>query len=624
MVTLIIPILLVNAVIVIDVLMPRMLLFGATAIAPCLAAVSAGPRAVAAVGGYALTTATVVSSIHGLAFTPNQLVRLMVIVGVTALSMAMAHRRQLLERRARRGAQSQALLASVVETSGDAVMVSSLDGVITAWNAAAEQMYGYCQADAIGRHVSMIIPPERLPNLADVLERVRAGKRVWRVETQRIRRDGTLIDVSVTVSPVHEPDGKVVAVSAIERDVTAEKEAERQRQSMRERSARAERLESLGHLAGGVAHDFNNLLAIILNYAEFVAERVSDDQARDDLSRISAAADQARQLTGQLLLFARSEPARTDEIDLNEVVTDARNLLARSLGEHIELVSRPADEALVVLANRGRVDQILLNLVVNARDAMPDGGKLTIEARPVELAAELVEATTTLPPGRYAQLRVIDTGTGMSPEVVERIFEPFFTTKAKDHGTGLGMATVYGVVTEAGGSIKVYSEVGVGTTMRILLPLAERASDTDDIARETPEPGHGERILVVEDDDGVRQLAAQMLERNGYTAVTASRAGAALELLARQPCDLVLTDVIMPETSGIELADRLRRLHPRLPVLFMTGYAEEHLNMERIHDHGHPLIVKPFTTAELLHGIQHALTAATTAQPHERSSAVCQ
>ncbi|MEV8505034.1 ATP-binding protein [Actinoplanes sp. NPDC051475] len=441
-----------------------------------------------------------------------------------------------------------------------------MDGVITAWNAAAEQMYGYDAADAIGRHISLIILPERLTGLADALEQVRAGRRIWRIETQRVRRDGAFIDVSATISPVQGHGGQVVAVSGIERDITAEKEAERQRQSMRERSARAERLESLGHLAGGVAHDFNNLLAIILNYTEFVAERVStDDQARDDLSRISSAADQARQLTGQLLLFARSEPAPTDVIDLNEVITDARNLLARSLGEHIELVSRPADEALVVRANRGRIDQILLNLVVNARDAMPDGGKLTIEAQPVELAEELAEATTTLPPGRYAQLQVTDTGTGMSPEVAERIFEPFFTTKDKDHGTGLGMATVYGVVTEAGGSIKVYSTVGAGTTMRITLPLAERAAHTDDIAHQTPERGHGECILVVEDDDGVRQLVAQILQRNGYTAMTAAGPSAALELMAQQPCDLVLTDVVMPETSGPDFADQLRQHHPSCP-----------------------------------------------------------
>ncbi|BCY08146.1 PAS domain-containing sensor histidine kinase [Actinoplanes sp. L3-i22] len=582
---------------VVSALLPaRTLIFGMVAIGPALAAPAASPAAVLGVGGYALAAGFAVSTAQGLLGTGAQVARLGFVAIATGICwfLALHHRRML--RVSAGSAREREMLGAVAEQSGDAIIASTLDGRILAWNGGAERIYGWTAAEMLGRSFGEILPADRGSALEDTLAELALGRRIHLDETRRIRKDGTAFLVSVDVWPVRDGNGIVVAAAATERDITEEKQA-------RDRSARTDRLESLGQLAGGVAHDFNNLLAIILNYADFLADEVTG-AAADDLSRIRNAADRAKSLTGQLLLFAKGEPTQVEIIDLNRVVTEADELLGRTIGENVRLICRPADGLMPVRANRGRLDQILLNLVINARDAMPEGGVVVVETDYLELGAE---PAAPLPPGRYARLTVSDTGCGMTPEVRDRLFEPFFTTKTPDRGTGLGLATVYGIVGDAGGSIGVDSAPGIGTTFRILLPAATSQVEAPAGPSGEPAQGHGELVLVVEDDDYVRDLVIRILRDHGYraTALGESLAGMDLDDVA-----LVITDVVMRGRSGPALAARLRARRPDLRVLFMSGYSDAEVRGEYGVSPEIPILQKPFTAVELLTGVGDALSAA--------------
>jgi PAS domain S-box-containing protein len=363
--------------------------------------------------------------------------------------------------------------AAIIQSSADAIISRTLDGIITSWNAGAERTYGYTAAEMVGTDGYEVIPPGRRGELPAIVDRLARDGRFEVYETQRIRKDGVLLDVAVTISPIRDGAGTIVGSSTVGRDITESKRAEAVRRSLEERMHQSERLESLGQLAGGVAHDFNNLLAVILNYAAFVAEETADNPAvAADVAQILTAAERAARLTRQLLTFGRRDVVRTESLDLNAVVDDVHNLLSRSIGEHISLIVDAAHPLPSIRADRGQMEQVLLNFAVNARDAMPKGGTLTISTRATDLDAGDARLDPSAVAGRYVELSVSDTGTGIDREVASHIFEPFFTTKPKGEGTGLGLATVYGIVTEAGGSTTVDSEVGVGTTFRVLLPVA--------------------------------------------------------------------------------------------------------------------------------------------------------
>ncbi|BFU44521.1 PAS domain S-box protein [Krasilnikovia sp. MM14-A1004] len=576
---------------------PELMLFGVAAIGPAFAAASARPRAVAVVGTLALLVAWGTSTWQGLTGTADQVLRLAVIAGLTGLGVAFAHHQRTLENRAYRAAEDESRLVEIVQSSEDAIVTSDLHGTITSWNPGAERLYGYRADEAIGESVQMLFPPDRVANFPLSLARIAKGERIAHLESRRVSKDGTLIDISASVSPVRDRHGTVIGVAATERDIT-------DRKRFLERSARAERMESLGQLAGGVAHDFNNLLAIILNYVDFALES-ADAETRADLTRARAGAERARDLTRQLLLFARQEPATTENIDLNAVLDETHALLDRTIGAHIRLVTRPATEPLVIRADRGRVEQILLNLVINARDAMPDGGVVVIEAATTDLAADPTRQPP-LPPGQYAHLTVSDTGTGVPADVAAHIFEPFFTTKGRHRGTGLGLATVYGIVTEAGGSISVSSEPHVGTTFHILLPLTASTEAAQSTAVEPGPRGDGRHVLLAEDDSEVCQIAARILRAHGYRVTEAPDGRAALAHLAEQPFDLLLSDVIMPGMSGIQLADAVRREHPTVAVLLVSGYSAESAEVRRLLATGTPIVYKPFTAEELLHAVHRA------------------
>ncbi|GAB1689534.1 two-component system sensor histidine kinase NtrB [Krasilnikovia sp. M28-CT-15] len=466
---------------VVDLATPRELTaFGLVITAgPVLAVASARPWAVAAVGAFAWVMAWATSSWQGLGGTAYQQVRLCVIAGMTLLSVAVAYSQDVLERRANRSATDESMLAAIVHGSSDAIVATDLNGIILSWNHGAEQMFGYTAEEMIGQSALKVLSPDRAARMPSVLAGIGRGEGVAHYRTQRIRKDGTLFDVSNSISPIFDKHGTVVGAAAIDRDVTALTRAEEQREQILERSARAERLESLGQLAGGIAHDFNNLLAINLNYLEFALEQTTDPDTHNDLTRAKASAERARDLTRQLLVFARKQPTTPETIDLNTVITDTRTLLDRTIGTHIELITHLHPHPLPIRADRSRLEQVLLNLVINARDAMPDGGMIIIENGPTTLTED---TSHQLAPGPYAHLNITDTGTGMPPDIAAHVFEPFFTTKTKQHGTGLGLATAYGIITEAGGTITLTTEPGVGTTCHILLPLstADTAAEKSD------------------------------------------------------------------------------------------------------------------------------------------------
>ena len=383
-----------------------------------------------------------------------------------------------------------------------------------------------------------------------------------------------------------------------------------------------QRLESLGQLVGGVAHDFNNLLNVIEGYTGFVSKRVTALAREDarlepvlaDIDQVQVAAQQAIRVTRQLLTFARHEVTTPEIIDINEAVESAGKLLRRALGEHIELTIAAEPALWRVKADRGQLEQVLVNLAVNARDAMPGGGQLTIDTANVEVDDTFASQRPGLVPGRYARLRVSDNGTGMDKATADRVFEPFFSTKPKGHGTGLGLATVYGIVTGAGGSIDIYSEAGTGTTVSVLLPATDERAGPDAGSRSPADDdvrGHGETILLVEDEVSLRELARRILDDNGYHVCVADNGADAVRRAGdpAQPIDLLLTDVIMPEMLGHEVAARVAALRPETPALFLSGYAQPILDAQGVLLPGYDILEKPFTEVGLLSRVRKALGA---------------
>jgi signal transduction histidine kinase/CheY-like chemotaxis protein len=407
--------------------------------------------------------------------------------------------------------------------------------------------------------------------------------------------------------------------AALERsEVTADAERRdsRDAQERKERlQVQAQRLESLGQLAGGVAHDFNNLLAVILNYVSFVSEDVAaaagtagPDPARHlesataDLAQIKKAAERAAGLTHQLLVFARRDVIRPQVLDLGTVITTVEEMLRRTIGEHVELVTSLAADLWPILADPGQLEQVLVNLAVNARDAMPAGGTLTIDTANVTVDADTIAGGSGARKGRNVRLRVSDTGTGIPADVAQHVFEPFFTTKADGRGTGLGLATVYGILTQAGGDIRIYSEPGHGTTFSITLPVtAEAAIPVAEPAPYQRAP-KGETVLVVEDEEALREVTRRIFTRNGYQVITAANGPEALGIAGshRGEIHLLVTDVVMPHMLGKEVAEKMRLIKPEIEVLFMSGYARPVLASQGRLDPGMALVEKPFSEADLL------------------------
>ncbi len=500
-------------------------------------------------------------------------------------------------------------LLAIIASSSDAITSMRLDGTILTWNPAAERVFGLSARDAIGRNIADVVGRDGLGGLDAHLGRVRQGEPVGEYDTD-YTRSGTTLEFACSWSPMLDHDAHVIGASLNCRDITERKRAAAQRTALEERLNQSQRLEALGQLAGGIAHDFNNLLAVILNYASFVAEATEGNPAAQaDVEQIRAAAERAARLVQQLMIFGRQESVQIDVIDVNALITSIREMLSRTFGERIELAVRLDPDLLAIRADRGRVEQVLVNLAVNARDAMPDGGELTIATKTVEFDAEYATLHPGAHAGTYVQISVSDTGAGMSTEVLAHAIEPFFTTKPKGFGTGLGLATVYGIVAEAGGTLSLYSEEGLGTVVSVFLPATEEPATTWSSGRERTGPsGDGEVIVVVEDEEALRQVTARVLRRNGYVALEAATPEEAFVLADEHEIHLLLTDVVMPHLSGPELADRMRRERPELPVLFMSGYSQGVLGPHHAVEEDFRLIQMPFNEKILLSNVQAALT----------------
>jgi PAS domain S-box-containing protein len=499
-----------------------------------------------------------------------------------------------------------------LEFAPDAILGVAPGGEIELVNQQAEKLFGYDREELIGELVEVLVP-ERFRDVHPghrnhyfVEPRTRsmgAG-----VELFAQRKDGTEFPAEISLSRIETEEGGLATVAV--RDISERAESERER-ALHEQLAQARRLESVGQLAGGIAHDFNNILGVIMNYAEFVGDELdSDSQASKDVEEIRRAAERAAALTRQLLIFSRREVVKPELLYLNDVITELENLLRRALGERVELVTHFAEDRCAVEADPGQIEQVLVNLAVNARDAMPAGGRLVIEVDRAELDAEYSDMHPDTEPGSYVRLKVSDTGVGMDAETIQRAFEPFFTTKAKGEGTGLGLATVYGIVTGAGGRVDIYSEPGMGTTVKIHLPLSAATPDQGETKEKGRPAGRGEVILVVEDEPDVRRMAERILSKGGYDVLSTGGGEEALEVCRRpdQEIHLLLTDVIMPGVLGTELVEQVKAIRPGIGVIFMSGYSHEVLAPDALAgQNGAAFIEKPFNAGELLRTVRRLL-----------------
>ena len=502
---------------------------------------------------------------------------------------------------------SEARLKAIIDAALDAVITMDGDGVVLSWSPQAERVFGWPASEAVGGKLSTTIIPPRFREahergLAHFLGTGEGPVLNQRIEITGLRRDGREIPVELTITPVRL--GGAWLFSAFLRDISERKLLEAQLRQ-------AQKMEAVGRLAGGIAHDFNNLLTAIIGYTDLaLADLREGDPMRQDMEEILRAAHRAAGLTRQLLAFSRQQVLAPRVLDLNEVVQTVDKMLGRLVGEDIELQSVLAPGLGHIKADPGQLEQVIVNLAVNARDAMPTGGKLTIETADVEMAETRGRDLTTVPAGRYVMLAITDSGTGMDEDTKARIFEPFFTTKEQGKGTGLGLATVYGIVKQSGGFIWVYSEPGHGTTFKIYLPRVEGAADALAPPVGTAAVPRGtETVLIVEDEEAVRALAKTALARKGYRVLEAANGGEALLLCEseRAPIHLLVTDVVMPGLGGADLAQRLAPLRSEMKVLFISGYTDRAAARHGTMQPGAAYLEKPFSLDALARKVREVL-----------------
>jgi PAS domain S-box-containing protein len=496
----------------------------------------------------------------------------------------------------KRAEEAQARLGRAVEHAGESIVVTDPAGTIVDVNPAFETASGYSAAEAIGQNSRILKSGHQdAAFYRRMWETLRRGD-VWKGRIVNRRKDGALYQEDATISPVRDSAGRLCHYVAVKRDVTHEMQLERQ-------LAQAQKMEAIGRLAGGVAHDFNNLLGVISGYSELARRKLGDDHPLSaKLDEILKAADRAAGLTRQLLAFSRRQVLQPTVLDLNALVTDVQKMLGRLIGEDVRLATS-LDPALDrVRADAGQLEQVLMNLAVNARDAMPDGGRLGIETRNAELDEAYAAGHVPIPPGSYVMLAVSDTGTGMDAETQARAFEPFFTTKGVGQGTGLGLSMVYGIVKQSGGYIWCYSEPGVGTTFKIYLPRVEDAlSPTRRVQAALPRPGT-ETLLLIEDDAALRELLCETLGEGGYTVLVADGGTKALTIASEYSgtIHMIVTDVVMPGLNGREAVAQVKAVRPEAAVLFISGYTDDAIARHGVLDPGVHFLSKPFGTNELL------------------------
>lgn len=497
--------------------------------------------------------------------------------------------------------QSEERYRDLVENAHDIIYEHDLEGNYTASNMASEQITGYSLQETLQLNLRQTVAPECWEKATSMLRRKLAGEETTAYELEIVTKQGRRVAVEVNTRLVYH-NGVAVGVQGIARDVT-------QRKQLEEQLRQSQKLEAIGQLAGGVAHDFNNLLTVIGGYASMLIGKLPEGSPHlSGVEEIKKASDRASALTRQLLAFSRKQILQPKFLDLNVVIRDLEKMVRRLIGEDIDLLCITSPILGKIKADPGQIEQVLLNLIVNARDAMPNGGKLTIEASNVELSEEYAQRHAAQP-GPFVMLAVSDTGCGMDAEIQPRVFEPFFTTKGAGKGTGLGLATVYGIVKQSGGNIKIYSEVGQGSTFKIYLPRVNEVVEAPENSISEPLPQGTGTILLVEDEEQVRAILEHILTAQGYHVLSASNGEEALSIAKDlgQNIKLMLTDVVMPQMSGPELAERVLAICPNLPILFMSGYTDDAIVRHGLLDEKLNFIQKPFDSANVSRKVREAL-----------------
>ena len=504
--------------------------------------------------------------------------------------------------------QSQQKLRIHFEHTPLAVVEWDLEFRVTAWNPSAERIFGYTRQEALGQHASFIVPAHNRRQLDEVWQRLLRQEGGVRSTNDNVTKDGRTITCEWYNTNLVDDSGRVLGVASLAQDIT-------ERVALEERLRHSQKMEAVGRLAGGVAHDFNNLLTVILGYTQLLADSVpARSKMADSTAQIKSAAERAAGITRQLLAFSRKTVLTPRVLNLNDVLLNLDSLLRRLIGEDIEVFTVPADDLGSVKADPGQIEQVIMNLALNSRDAMPRGGKITLETANATLDQTYATDHQPVQPGRYIMLAVSDTGCGMSPETQSRIFEPFYTTKEVGKGTGLGLSMVYGIVKQSGGYIWVYSEPDRGTTFKIYLPRVDQPADSStDEKRARPVQRGSETILLVEDDPQLRQLSSTVLAHCGYNMLVAATPEEGLDICKANHNDirLLVTDVVMPRINGRELAEKILKVCPKVRVLYISGYTSNAIVHYGVLEEGLWFLPKPFSLSALVAKVREVLDSAT-------------
>jgi len=507
--------------------------------------------------------------------------------------------------------ESEEKYRTILETMEEGLYENDLKGNFTFVNDAACRQTGYPANELIGMNYRILSSHETAQRLYEVFHRIfTAGEPEFLFTYEIIRKDGSVRTQQMNASLMRNSSGNIIGFRNLARDVTELKRAEEEKIKLERQLVQAQKMESIGRLAGGVAHDFNNMLTVILGYVELIKSRLpQDNDFLRDMLEIEKAAIRSRDLTSQLLSFSRKQIIAPKHMDLNGLIAGAQKTLARLIGEDVDLRFYPGTDLWKIKFDPSQMEQILVNLAANARDAMPDGGKLTIETGNIHLNEDYCKIHIGSRPGYYVMLGISDDGSGMEKETLQHIFEPFFTTKETGQGTGLGLATVYGIVKQNDGFINPYSEPGRGTTFKIYIPRSmEEGEVLEDIQEPLPVSGTG-TVLLVEDDDMVRQITTEMLEAIGYKTLAMGNPLEVLSLFEKGDVsiNLVITDVMMPKMNGNELRDRIEAIRPGIKVLFMSGYTPNVIIHQGVLKEGVHFIQKPFSLSEIARKVHDAL-----------------